>query len=119
MSDWIWQPNREWIERTNVWQFMRKLGFTDREKFLRYSRERLEEFWDHMVREAGIEWFAPYTKVLDTSRVEWAPQWFTGGKLNIAWNTLDRHAQGARAVKPAVLERSRAPASPRSATSGT
>ena len=42
---WIWEPSREWIEQTNVWQFMRKLGFTDREEFLRYSRENIEEFW--------------------------------------------------------------------------
>ena len=37
-----------------------------------------------MIEETRIEWFAPYDRVLDTSRgVEWA-QWFTGGKINIA-----------------------------------
>jgi|SRR5579872_2364475 len=88
---WIWEPSREWIERTNVWSFMQKLGFTDREAFLHYSTENLEEFWDRLVRETGIEWFQPYDRVLDASRgVEWC-QWFTGGKLNIAWNCLDRH----------------------------
>ena len=93
---WIWEPSREWIEQTNVWQFMRKLGFTDREAFLRYSRENLEEFWDRMVREAGIEWFQPYSRVLDISRgVEWS-QWFLGGTLNIAWNCLDRHVASGK-----------------------
>src|ERR1700681_259527 len=95
---WIWEPSPEWIEQTNVWQFMRKLGFTDREAFLRYSRENLEEFWDQMVREASIEWVPPYSRVLDISRgVEWS-QWFLGGTLNIAWNCLDRHvASGSTA----------------------
>jgi len=89
---WIWEPSREWIEQTNVWRLMRKLGFTDREEFLRYSRENPDLFWDQMVREAGIEWFHPYDRVLDSSRgVEWS-QWFLGGKLNIAANCLDRHA---------------------------
>ncbi len=88
---WIWEPSREWIEQTNVWQFMRKLGFTDREEFLRYSRENIEEFWARMVEQEGIEWFQPYDRVLDASRgVEWS-EWFLGGKLNIAWNCLDRH----------------------------
>ncbi len=88
---WIWEPSREWIERTNVWQFMRKLGFADREEFLRYSRENIEEFWARMVEQEGIDWFQPYSRVLDDSRgVEW-PEWFLGGKLNIAWNCLDRH----------------------------
>ncbi len=88
---WIWEPSREWIAQTNVWRFMQKLGFTDREAFLRYSRENPEEFWDRLVHEAGIEWFRGYDRVLDTSRgVEWS-EWFLGGKLNIAWNCLDRH----------------------------
>jgi acetyl-CoA synthetase len=91
-SKWIWEPAREWIEQTNVWRFMRKLGFTDREAFLQYSRDNPKEFWDHMVREAGIDWFRAYDRVLDTTRgVEWA-EWFPGGQLNIAANCLDRHA---------------------------
>lgn len=97
---WIWQPTEEWIQKTNVYRFMRRLGFTGREEFLRYSREHLEEFWDQMVREAGIEWFHPYERVLDTSRgVEWA-EWFVGGKLNIVHNCLDRHRESER---PAIL----------------
>jgi acetyl-CoA synthetase len=93
---WIWEPNREWIEQTNVWRFMQKLGFDDREAFLRFSRERLEEFWDYMVREEGIEWFRGYDRVLDSSRgVEWS-EWFSGGQLNIAWNCLDRHVASGR-----------------------
>ena len=88
---WIWEPSQDWIEQTNVWQFMRKLGFSDREEFLHYSCENLEDFWDRMVREAGIDWFQPYDRVLDLSRgAEWT-EWFLGGKLNIAWNCLDRH----------------------------
>ncbi len=93
---WIWEPSPEWIERTNVWRFMRKLGFTDREEFLRYSREPSSEFWGRMVEEVGIEWFRPYDRVVDLSRgVEWS-EWFLGGTLNIAWNCLDRHVPGGR-----------------------
>ncbi len=59
----------EWIESTNVYRFMRRLGFRDREEFLRFSRdESTEQFWDEMVREIGIEWFQPYERVLDDSR---------------------------------------------------
>ena len=91
MSQWLWEPTPDWIEKTNVARFMRKLGFDSREKFLAYSSEQLEEFWGQMVRETEIHWSEPYRQVLDTSRgVEWA-QWFVGGKLNIAENCLDRH----------------------------
>jgi acetyl-CoA synthetase len=92
----IWEPSREFIERTNVYRFMQRLGIATYPDFIRYSQAHLEAFWDEMVRELGIEWFEPYAHVLDASRgVEWA-RWFTGGKLNIAWNCLDRHACAAR-----------------------
>lgn len=91
MSKWIWEPTEDWIERTNVFRFMQRLGITDREEFLRFSVEHLEQFWAEMAREAGVRWFQPYGQVLDTSRgVEWS-RWFTGGKLNIADNCLDRY----------------------------
>ncbi len=92
----IWEPSREFIEQTNVWRLMQRLGFTDREAFLRFTRENPERFWDEMMREMGVEWFEPYGKVLDTSAgPQWA-QWFTGGRLNIARNCLDRWAETDR-----------------------
>jgi acetyl-CoA synthetase len=79
---------------------MHKLGFDDREEFLRYSREHLEEFWDAIVRETSIRWFEPYNSILDASQgPEWT-RWFTGGKTNIALNCVDRHAHSD---KPAIL----------------
>ena len=92
----IWEPSREFIERTNVWRFMQRLGFSDREAFLRFSREDPERFWDEMMREMRVEWFEPYSQVLDAGRgPEWA-QWFVGGRLNIAHNCLDRWADSGR-----------------------
>ena len=92
----IWEPSREFIQRTNVWRFMQRLGFSDREAFLRFSREDPERFWDELMREMRVEWFEPYRQVLDLSRgPEWA-QWFAGGRLNIAHNCLDRWADSGR-----------------------
>jgi acetyl-CoA synthetase len=102
-AQWVWKPDREFIERTNVFRFMKRLGIASREEFLRFSRDDPEKFHDSLVKEMGVEWSEPYTKVLDTSQgVEWA-RWFVGGKLNIAWNCLDRHAQSAAASRPAII----------------
>jgi acetyl-CoA synthetase len=102
-NKWIWDPSPEFIQRTNIHRFMRRLGFSGREEFLRFSREQPEAFWEQLVKEINIDWFAPYEKIMDTSRgVEWA-QWFTKGKLNIAWNCLDRHARGAAANRIACI----------------
>src|SRR6185295_12366159 len=68
----LWTPSQRAIEATNVWRFMQRLGFSDREAFLSFSRNQPERFWDELVREVGIEWFHPYYQVLDASR---GPEW--------------------------------------------
>jgi acetyl-CoA synthetase len=88
----IWEPSREFVENTNVWRFMRRLGLADREAFLLFSREQPERFWDEIMREMRVDWAVPYGQVMDASRgPEWT-RWFRGGRLNIAQNCLDRWA---------------------------
>ena len=92
----IWEPARDFVEATNVWQFMQRLGFSDREDFLRFSRDEPERYWDEMMREMRVQWFEPYKKVIDTSHgPEWST-WFCGGRLNVAHNCLDRWAGTTR-----------------------
>ncbi|PVU74773.1 acetate--CoA ligase [Sulfolobus sp. SCGC AB-777_G06] len=52
------------------------------------SLEEPEKFWRKMAEE--IEWFSPFQKVLDESNAPFY-RWFIGGKVNITYNTLDRH----------------------------
>ena len=58
-----------------------------------------EGFWAEAAGE--LEWFQPWTRC---SRAK-APhaKWFTGGKLNLSHNCVDRHAKGARKDKVALL----------------
>src|ERR1039457_5073313 len=99
----IWEPSREFIESTNVYRFMRRLGIATYQDFIRYSQEHLEEFWDEMVREVAIEWFEPFERSLDRSRGGAWARWCTCGKLNIARNCQDRHANGAASDRLAVI----------------
>src|SRR5438034_1122481 len=57
------------------------------------------KFWEQRARE--LHWFTPWKKAL-----EWKPpyaKWFVGGKLNVAYNCLDRHAEGPRKTKAALI----------------
>ncbi len=58
-----------------------------------------ERYWAE--RAADLTWQRPWDRVLD-----WKPphaQWFTGGRLNVAENCLDRHLTGARRNKAALI----------------
>ncbi|WP_077614769.1 acetate--CoA ligase [Caenibacillus caldisaponilyticus] len=56
-------------------------------------------FWAKQAEH--ISWFEPYQEVL-----QWEPphaKWFIGGKLNAAYNCVDRHREGARKNKAAII----------------
>ncbi len=58
-----------------------------------------EKFWAEQARE--LEWIKPWERVL-----EWTPphaKWFTGGKINVSANCIDRHIRGPRRNKAALL----------------
>jgi acetyl-CoA synthetase len=65
----------------------------------RRSIEDPEGFWAEMAGE--LRWAARWTRVLD-----WQPpfaRWFVGGQLNVADNCLDRHLEGPRRDKAALV----------------
>jgi len=56
-------------------------------------------FWAEQAR--MLDWMEPWQSVL-----EWTPphaKWFSGGRLNVAANCLDRHLKGARRNKAAII----------------
>lgn len=99
----IWKPTDEQIKTSNVWRFMQKHGISDYWELVRKSTKDVEWFWDEVVKDLEIEWFRPYEKVLDTSEgIPWA-KWFIGGKINLTYNCVDRHARTWRRNKTALI----------------
>src|SRR5215813_6449524 len=60
------------------------------EQIYRRSVDDPEGFWAEAARE--LHWFKPWDKVLEWD-LPWA-KWFVGGKLNLTYNCVDRHALG-------------------------
>jgi len=58
-----------------------------------------EAFWAEAASE--LHWFQKWSKVLDWN-LPWA-KWFVGGKTNLSYNCVDRHALGSRADKTAII----------------
>ena len=58
-----------------------------------------ETFWASVARD--LHWFKPWEKVLEWNLPH--ARWFVGGKLNLSYNCVDRHALGARRAKTALI----------------
>ena len=99
-----WVPHAEYVRRANVTRLMRAHGIDSIDELRRRSVDDVEWYWDAVVKDLELDFTTPYEKVLDTSKgVPWAT-WFTGGRINITWNCVDRWAHDERMKdRPAVI----------------
>ena len=58
-----------------------------------------EAFWAKAASE--LHWFEPWVKVLDWQLP--VAKWFVGGKINLSYNCVDRHALSENANKTAIV----------------
>ena len=65
----------------------------------REARKNPVQFWERQARE--LRWLKPWRKALEW-KLPYA-KWFIGGKLNVSDNCLDRHVEGPRRNKAAIL----------------
>lgn len=78
--------------------FQEQANFNDPTVYER-AAEDPEAYWAEQAKE--LDWFQPFDRVL-----EWKPphaKWFLGGKLNAAYNCVDRHRKGPRKNKAAII----------------
>jgi len=79
-------------------EFKAKALVSDEEIYARAEKDP-PAFWADWARE--LDWFGDWHTIL-----EWDPphaQWFLGGKLNVCYNCVDRHALGPRQNKAAIV----------------
>ncbi|MFN7918851.1 MAG: acetate--CoA ligase [Bryobacteraceae bacterium] len=90
----IYGPSADFAKRAYV------SGMDEYKRLYARASEKPEEFWGELA-EREIHWFKKWDHVF-----EWNPpfvKWFVGGKTNVSYNCLDRHAHGPRKDKFAIL----------------
>ncbi|MFD0893434.1 acetate--CoA ligase [Luteolibacter ambystomatis] len=92
-ADPVFTPSKE---------FSSKARISSLKQYKALHKESIEKpstFWGREAKE--LVWRKPWKKVLDWK----APfaEWFQGGKLNVAENCVDRHAEGPRKNKAAII----------------
>jgi acetyl-CoA synthetase len=76
------------------------MSMEEYKKLYKQSIENKEEFWGERAK--SLDWFKPYDKVWEKS--EFFPgKWFSGGKLNVCYNCIDRHINNGKGDKVAII----------------
>ena len=87
----VYYPSQEVVEQAIA---------KDWNKIASYALEDLQGFWGDEAEE--LEWFEKWDKVLDDTNKPFF-KWFVGGKVNIAYNCIDRHLKTYRKNKLALI----------------
>ncbi len=97
-----WRPTPEIVERSRLTAFMRRHGLADYATLLRRSVQEPEWFWTAVLEDLDIQFYEPYTRVMDTSAGEAWTRWCVGGRLNIVHNCLDKWQGTPTAAREAI-----------------
>jgi acetyl-CoA synthetase len=79
-------------------EFRSRAVINDPEVYARATADR-EAYWAEWARQ--LDWFEPWRSVL-----EWTPphaRWFSGGRLNVSHNCLDRHVAAGLGQRRALI----------------
>jgi acetyl-CoA synthetase len=89
-TEFVWRPTPEYTERSHLKRLMDRYDVATLEELMQRSTTDVGWFWEAVLDDLGIEFYEPYTDILDLSKgLPW-PKWCVGGKLNIVHNCLDR-----------------------------
>jgi acetyl-CoA synthetase len=87
----VYYPSKQVVEEARL---------KDWDKLAKSAAKDLKGFWEAEASE--LEWYSKWKKVLDDSKKPFF-KWFTGAKVNIVHNAIDRHLKTYRKNKLALI----------------
>lgn len=99
----VWRPTPEYVERANLTRFMRAHDIAGFNALLRRSTTDVAWFTDAVLKFLDIQFYSPYTQVVDVSAGIQFPRWCVGGRMNIVHNMLDKRMGTPDSGMPAVM----------------
>ncbi len=88
----LYPPAKEILDKATV---------KDYPAVYRESLSDPDAFWGKIA--SDLEWFEPWSTVLDWDPKTFTGRWFPGGTTNIAYNALDRHITSGHSEKVALI----------------
>lgn len=87
----VWRPTADYIDQSHLTQFIRQHKLSDFDNLMNRSTEDVAWFTEAVLKYLDIQFYEPYSQVLDISKGIARPRWVVGGKMNIVHNLLDKY----------------------------
>jgi acetyl-CoA synthetase len=99
----VWRPIPNYVENANLTRFMRQYGIKDFDELMRRSTDDVAWFTDAVLKFLDIQFYEPYSQVVDLSEGIQFPKWCVGGKMNIVHNCMDKYQSSVTSDRLAVV----------------
>jgi acetyl-CoA synthetase len=91
-GEFVWHPTPELIAQSNLQRFTEKHALGSYGKLMRRSTTDIAWFWDTVLRDLDIQFYKPYSRVVDLSEGKPWARWCVDGEMNVVHNMLDKYA---------------------------
>ena len=85
-----WRPTPAYIDHSRLKAFMDRHGFLTLAELHQRSTDDPRWFWQAVLDDLQIEFYRPFSNILDSSRGPAWPRWCVDGSMNIVHNCLDK-----------------------------
>ncbi len=102
-GDIVWRPTQDYIERAHLTTFMREHGIKDFSELMLRSTSDVAWFTDAVLKYLDIQFYEPYSTVVDYPEGIQFPKWCVDGKMNIVHNCVDKHQRSGVKDQVAVV----------------
>ncbi|PYK75223.1 MAG: AMP-dependent synthetase, partial [Verrucomicrobia bacterium] len=91
-GEFVWYPSPELIAQSNLQQFTDRHQLGSYDELMRRSTRDVAWFWDTVLRDLDIQFYKPYSRVVDLSDGKAWAKWCVAAEMNIVHNLLDKYA---------------------------
>ena len=87
----IWHPSKDLVDNSKLSKFIK---FCELKNYDELENKSLKEpgwLWDNVIKFSQLNFYKPYTSIMDESKGAPWTKWCVGGKTNIVQNCIDRH----------------------------
>jgi acetyl-CoA synthetase len=91
-GEFVWHPTPDLIAQSNLQRFIDKHQLGSYDELMRRSTTDIAWFWDTVLRDLDIQFFRPYSQIVNLSDGKPWARWCVGGEMNIVHNMLDKYA---------------------------
>jgi acetyl-CoA synthetase len=91
-GNFVWHPTPALVAQSNLQRFIQKHELGSYDELMQRSTADIAWFWDAVLSDLDIQFYKPYSRVVDLSEGKPWARWCVDGEMNIVHNMLDKYA---------------------------